>query len=366
MKVKKDQFLTVIQSVSPGLSTREILEQSSCYVFAGGHVNTFNGELSCRRPLTPLSKELATLTGAVKADKLIAQLEKWPDEEVDVTTTTDALVFTAGRKEFGLKMEATVHLPIDQIERPEEWKKLPEDFAEAIGVVEKCAGTNETQFALICVHLSPKWLEACDNFHLVRWPMRTGLKRSTLIRKSSAKHLNGLGVTEWAETEAWLHFRNPTTGVELSCLRYLEDYLDLSSFLKPEGEKITLPKGLSEACEKAAVLSSENPEADQVQITLTPGRLVVRGEGASGWFTERKKVVYDGAPMSFRASPAVLGDLVKRHTEGLVSPGRLLVNAERYIYVLNLYVPEPETAPEESNGEDRPRRKKTKAVAEDE
>ena len=45
--INRELFLEQLESVQPGLSTREIIEQSSCYVFRGGEVITFNDEIAC-------------------------------------------------------------------------------------------------------------------------------------------------------------------------------------------------------------------------------------------------------------------------------------------------------------------------------
>ena len=341
MKVNREQLLQVLDSVYPGVSQREILEQSSCYVFRKGKVQTFSDEIYCCRA-TGLDK---AIVGAVKADKLLEQLRKWPDDEVDVTSDGKHLLFTARKKKAGLVLQAEIVLPLEHVERPEEWKPIPEDFGDAVAVVQQCAGTDESTFSLTCVHIAPKWVEACDNFQACRWPLKTKLAKSTLVRRDSIKHVGSMGATEWAETEGWLHFRSPN-GLELSCRRYLDDYPDLTSALEVGGVKTTLPKGLSEACDKASVFSDENADVNNVTIQISTGKLVVRGEGASGWYTETKKVDYRGDPMTFSASPVVLTDLVKRHTECTIGEGKLLVDAGSYQYALHLYIPDAVPEPE--------------------
>lgn len=335
MKVKREQLLQVLDSVYPGVSQRDILEQSSCFIFRKGKVETFNDELYCCRK-TGMDK---TITGAVRADKLLEQLRKWLDEDIDVTSDGKHLLVAAGKKKMGLVLQAEIVLPLEHVERPTEWRKLPEDFGDAVSVVQQCASTDESVPTLTYVHIAPKWVEACDNFQACRWPMKTKLGQSMFVRRESIRHVGSMGATEWSETEGWLHFRSPN-GLELSCRRYIDDYPDLSPVLTVEGEKAKLPKGLAEACDKAGVFSGENADMNNVTIQLGAGKLIVRGEGASGWYSETRKADYHGESMTFSASPAVLADLVKRHTECTIGDGKLLVDAGSYQYVLNLYVPE--------------------------
>ena len=47
MKINREELLNQLESVLPGLSTREIIEQSSCFVFMNKEVITYNDEISC-------------------------------------------------------------------------------------------------------------------------------------------------------------------------------------------------------------------------------------------------------------------------------------------------------------------------------
>lgn len=358
MKANREQLLAVLDSVAPGLSKREVLEQSSCFVLQNGYATSFNDEISCRRK-SGLDKEL---TGAVRAEKLLEQLRKWNDDEIDLVPTDKALIIKGGRKETGITMEAEITLPVDTVERPTTWTKLPDDFLEAVGVIHQVASTDENN-SLRFVHVHPRWLEGCDNFQFCRWPMKTGVKKSIHLRRDSIKHVTDLGMTEFSETEGWMHYRNPS-GLELSIRRYLEDYPDLSGVLEVTGETVTLPKGLAEACDKAAVFSAENPDANQVSVEIKSGRLTVKGESASGWFTQRTKLRYTGKPMSFRASPVILQDLVKRWTDCVLGKGRLKVEAGSYTYILHLFVPETVTESEEMPEEEKETVKKRLQKAE--
>ncbi len=207
-------------------------------------------------------------------------------------------------------------------------------------MVQHCASTDDSQFHLTCLHLHPEWIEACDNYQICRWDLKTGVKQSILVRQSAIKHVVSLGMTELAETDAWIHFRNPKRLI-LSCRRYAEDFPDLTKFLQVDGTPTTLPKGLAEAADKAQIFSAENPEANRVVIELTEGRLRIKSVGVTGWYRETKKVVYNGEPLVFRIAPQILIDLVKQHNDFVLTPDRLKVAGQsNYTYVTCLGKPE--------------------------
>jgi hypothetical protein len=193
---------------------------------------------------------------------------------------------------------------------------------------------------MTCIHLTSKYVEACDNYQMARYRIKLPLDEAAMVRKDSLKHVAEMGMTEYAETKKWLHFRNPL-GVTLSCRRYVEDYEDLGPFFDFTGTPTQLPPGLVEATEKATIFSSES-ETNQVAIELRPGKLRIEGKGNNGWSREIKKVVYEGEPIKFFIDPTLLVELLKTSNECEIGPGRLLVKGHHFRYVACLGVTDEE------------------------
>ena len=336
MQVGRGELLQVLESLQPGLTTRDVVEQSSCFCFIDGDCVTFNDEIACRRT-SPLKIE-----GAVQAAPLLNILRKLPEEEVDIIIEDGQLVVRGNRRRCGIRMQADVSLPIEKVELADEWQELHSDFTDAIYVAQQCVGKDKSNYTGTCIHLHPKYVEACDNKQAVRYKIKTRVKEPILVRGSSLQNIVSLDMTEFAETETWIHFRNPT-GLILSCRRDIQEFDNLDSILEVEGEQLTLPKGLGEAAMKAEVFSSENTDDNEVLIGLKPGRIKIVGEGVSGWYQEFKKSSYDGEELSFRIAPKLLGDLVKRYSECLISETRLKVDTGKFVYVVALGRPDGES-----------------------
>lgn len=333
MKVNREELLRELESVSPGLSTREIIEQSSCFIFRKKEVMTYNDEIACTH------KSSLSIEGAVQSGPLISILRKLKEDELGVEVNEKELVLTGKRKKTGITMEMDILLPVDSVEKPKKWKDLPADFSDGISIVQQCAGKDATQFALTCIHLHPKWVEACDGYQAARYQMKLEIKKSTLVRKESIKYIVSLDMTEFSETQNWIHFRN-SSGLVLSCRRWIEDFPKISKFLKGEGTPTKFPKGLADAVEKAEVFSIENAEDNQVTIELRPNKLRITGKGVSGYYQETKNIKYKGQTLSFRISPVLLADFVRRHNSCQITKKKLKVKTGKYSYVTALDVPE--------------------------
>ena len=292
-KIEREALLQQLESVQAGLSSREVMEQSSCFVFQNGTVQTYNDEIACKQDC------VLEMTGAVQAEPLLGILRKMTEGTILISSTEEELVIEGKGRKAGIRMEQEILLAVDGI-------------------------------------------EPSDNFQVSRYTLETSLEESTLVRRDSIKHIIELGMTQFCETESWIHFRNPANLV-LSCRRYADeanDFPDLSPILDFKGEPTSLPTGLGEAVEKAEVFSSESTDENQILISLKAGKLRIRGEGNFGWFTEIKKLKYKGDGLSFRISPKLLSDLVERHNECEITSDRLKVEGGNFVYVTSLSISE--------------------------
>lgn len=329
--LNREDFLTILTTLQPGLTQQEVVEQSSCFVFNGDRIMTYNEEIACTQK-SPLK-----ITGAVRAAPLLNILAKLPEEEVTIEERNGELIVSGKRRKAGLRMEGKILLPVEHVERPKKWRELPEEFCEAVGVVEGCASKDAQHFSLTCIHIHPERLEACDNYQGIRYKISTNFKKPMLARRDALKHIVSLGMNEVSETDNWVHFKNPH-GLIFSCRRSLEEYHDIDHLFKVhKKQKMSLPKGLSEAADKAQVFSAENSEDkdQQVCVELRQGRLRIKGQGASGWYSEVKKISYDGPSFLFYIDPKLLIEITSRHTDCVLDQGdppKLVVDGGKFIY----------------------------------
>jgi DNA polymerase III sliding clamp (beta) subunit (PCNA family) len=328
--IDRETLIQQLESVQPGLSqsARESVEQSSCYVFKGGKVMTFNDEIACTQEC-----DIGGAEGAVASKVLLEILHKLGEDELEVSTTDAELLFKGknGRK-IAITREADCLLPIDDVEQPTKFVALPEEFLDAIKMARDCTSADDSQFQLTCISITPDYIEACDNTQYIRITVDTKVKSPIMVRRDSIKYIVDLGMSKFCETETWIHFKNPK-GLMLSCRRFVDEYPDFSKLLKVKGTAITLPKGLGAAADKAAVFATDTTEDPKVLIELRQGKLRIKGKGNSGWYSEIKQVNYEGDPLSFRIAPGLLIDITKKYNAAEITVGRLKVDGGKWTYV---------------------------------
>lgn len=331
MKISRSDFLRNLHSVEAGLTEKPQIEQSDCIAFKDGDVFTFNEHVACRT----LSGLDESFTGAIPARKFIESLSKLTSEEIEIEFDQGKAYVVDGRKTLWFVMEAQVLLPIDAVDKPKKWKELPKDFSEAIDLVRRCVSTDETTPTMTMVHITQDYVESCDFFQICRWNTYTPLKTPLLVQGKWIKGMVNLGMLWISESESWVHLKNEQ-GVIYSCRRYSDEYKNLTPYLNVEGKKVSLPKSVVEAVNLAQPFAAENPDGERIKISLRKGKLTLSAESASGGITDRKKIAYDGEPMTFYVAPKILSDLAKNYSDCVITEKFIKVVGEKFEYVLCL------------------------------
>lgn len=346
-RLNREDFLGTLEQLSPGLSPKEDVEQGSCFAFDGKRILTYNDEIACWHK-SPLK-----ITGAVAAKPLLALLHRMTEEEIVVRLKDESLVIKGKRRSAGVIMEGEVTLPIESVERPTSWEPLHEEFCEAIQLVESSAATDVERdgFDKTCVHITPKWIEATNNLQAIRYSIKTGVREAVLVRSSSIRHIVNMGMIEFAETENWIHFRNPQKLV-MSCRRFLEDYSSLKEILIPEGHPVKLSTRMADAAEGAHIFTGENADDDQITVKIVPGKMIISGRGPHGWFREHSNIKYAGKPLEFLVVPKMFQEIVKKHRSCLISERRLHVDGGKWRFVACLNPPSDAVSDDSSEGSD--------------
>ena len=313
--VNREAFMRALEACKSGLAAREVVEQSCSYVFLSGEVATYNDEASVRGP-SGLPKDF---NGAVQATQLSEVLRRIDADEVKIASDGDVFAVSTKGTSCEFALESDIRLPLKAVDKPGKFSKLHDDFAEAMNLVRQCAGKDESRPSLTCVHVAKNWLEASDDYQVCRWKMKTGFTQPTLVKRTSVESVAQLGVTEFSEGEGWVHFRN-ARGFTLSCRRYADEYASetFDPALKAEGQKITLPKQLKEACELANVFSQENIDVNLVRVSLkpgSPGKISVEGVGITGKVKKTLSANWSGDAVAFQIPPTLLIELVGRYNE---------------------------------------------------
>ena len=117
--MRRSDLLAALETVKPGLSNKEMIEQATSFAFLGDRIVTYNDEISISHPVQNLNIE-----GAVQAEELYKLLSKLKKEDIEITTIDNELQIKCGRTKAGLTLQQEIKLPLEEITGKRKWKKV--------------------------------------------------------------------------------------------------------------------------------------------------------------------------------------------------------------------------------------------------
>lgn len=348
MSINRESFLKILESVKAGLANKEIMEQSTHFIFQKGKVATYNDEVAISHPVD------LDITAAVPSDKLLSYLKRSKSEELDVTILEGELHLSGGRSKVGIKIDSDIKLNLDEIGKPKNWSDIPEDMLKGMEFCAFSASSDMTKPILTCINVKGQWVESADDFRLTRYKMTSKIEDKITIPALSAKKLSKFKVVSYALTNGWIHFKTED-GVIFSCHNYSLDFPDLRDFLEVEGTTITTPKRLPEMVERARIFSSSDFEQDEkVTVILADNSLSIEGRGDQGWCRESAKMEYDGPELKFQIHPEFLVEMVGLLNEITIGDpndecGKIKMEGDNFIHIVSMMADVPVEAPKKKS-----------------
>lgn len=343
MILKRDKLLKELCEVEGGLSTKENIEQSDCFVFSKGIVMTYNDEVACR------TKCCLDITGAVHAETLLKTLSTWPFDNIQFKMKEGGLAFRGKDAKGLLRVEKDIRLPIKDVETPTKWKKLPGEFQEAVELVGGCASKNSASPHLCCIHLTSEKLEACDGVQAGRFPLKLPFKKPILVKRDSLQsvcneNVMDMGPSAISETKNWVHFKgkgSQDTGLIVSCHKFFDDYPDdeLDKIFATKGSPAVLPEEIKGLVGRIDYYLNDAKVSQWLIVRIDSKHIKITGSGKSGKQTVKDKIKYKGKPVAFNINPHLLRELGVKHDKCRIAKNFIKIKKGEFEYITSLWMP---------------------------
>lgn len=332
MKIDREHLLQCLNQLTPGLTTKNEIEQSSCIIALNGELITFNGAVACRIK-TPFEK----IQGAIPAKQLKEIAHRVTDKELSIKSTDASLIIRGKNRQTTIHMQAEIQPHIHTLEKPDSWTKLHPKFADALSLAILAATKSaKAPYLFTCIHLHPEKMESCDRYQAMHIKIQTGLPLPVLVRKEDIENLHQLGVDRFNLSTDWIHFKNPN-GLIYSCRVDPSKYIDLQKIFKQKDpQKVLFPNGLEEAINNASIFAKDNND-NAILVKLQKDKICIIGEGPAGKHEERRTIQFDSA-LSFRIAPKLLVEITKKSLRVNISRDKLTLKMGpvRYITALGI------------------------------
>ena len=331
--MKRQDLLTALEIVKPGLSRNEQIDQSDSFCIIDGCVITYNDEISISHPVEGL--EIDSIS--VKADVLYNFVKRVKNDEINLEVTETELLVSSGKSKAGLSIETEVRLPIEEIGEHSKFKKLPANFISLAAMAAGACSTLTSEAILMCVNVTENTIQGSDSYKIVMGNL-AGLMpvKPFLIPAKCLTQAIKINPTKIAESEGWILFKNEV-GTILSCRVLEEKYPDITPYTKVDGESIVFPDKTLEVLERAQVFSKrENAFDEAVIIEITKKAFNFKAQSDFGWFDESLKSTNTVSGLTFSISPYLLKGILDRTKRGEINEAKLKFEGEDWIYISSL------------------------------
>lgn len=332
MQVDRKELQRALEIVKPGLANKELIEQSTSFAFVKRKVITYNDEISVSHPVKGLR-----LTGAIKADKLYALINKIKKDALEINVEESEIVISAGRCRAGFTFQQEIKLPLDEeLVEKGDWKPLPENFLKFMQFAVTSCGKDLSKAILTCVHVNENgYIEASDSRRITRCDLKDSMPVKTfLIPATSVIEVLKIEPNEIAEGKGWVHFHN-AEGTTISCRLFEDKYPDTSYILRMTGTKVLLPKSIDNILERASVIAKRDHMLDELLlIKIWDNRIKISATSESGWFEESAKLEnYEGDPIAFQITPYLLKRILPETRACDISKTKIRFEGEGWVYI---------------------------------
>jgi len=331
MKVNRQEFLSVLNTVICGAHRQEVLEQSHCFIFREGLVTSFNGEILATAKLKDSPGDFA-----VPAHDLTNLISKFPDEEIELTIKGNELIVAGKKRRSGLTIQNEILLPIEDIPVPDKMSGIKEGVMSALSMAAKVCSASNEDYRVSHIQIAPDKIQATDKLRFLRVTVDTGLK-TILVPAGPINAIESISITSATLLKGWLWLGNKDVKIGICCTEeeYYEDALIDSVINMPKANVVQLPKEMPKVLDRALIMSKDDCNR-MSKIKLTAKSITVRTQKESGWYEERQPVKYKGQDMELFVGLSLFKDLLNKTNKAYVSQEKMKMKKDNVEFLVCL------------------------------
>lgn len=336
MKIKRSELLKALSLVKPGLAKKEIVEQSTHFIFNKEEIVAYNDYICITHPFKTDFK------CSIKAEEFYKLLQSMKEENITVECGKDMIV-KINDKETRVGLSATKEGKIDEyinqldIKNIKKWKILPKDFIQGVYLCMFSISKDMTSGTLSCLSIVDNKISSSDNLRISQYEMGDSIKNDLLIPLQSVVELVKYPVTKYCLIDSWIHFKTDE-GIVFSTRIMKGDFPDVGKFLDLKGTKINLPKELQEAMQLTKIVVEDSLDiVDQkVELTIKKDIITCRGDGKISWAEKDVVFSYKGKEIKFLVNPLFLSQVLNKTTSVIVGEEKALFISDSFKHVMVL------------------------------
>ena len=336
MKIKREELLKALSLVKPGLAKKEIVEQSTHFVFDGENISTYNDYICISHPFKTDFK------CSIKAEIFYKLLQSMKEENITIDCGKDLIVKINGKdSRAGLTAikEGKIDEYIKQLDTKniKKWKALPKDFIQGIYLCMFSVSKDMTTGVLSCLSIKDNKISSSDNLRISQYEMKGSIKNDILIPLQSIVELVKYPVTKYCLIDSWVHFKTED-GIVFSTRIMKGEFPSVDSFFDLKGAKIKLPKELQSALQSVKIVVEEAIDVvdQKVEIVISKELITCRGDGKTSWKEQDIPCSHKGKEIKFLVNPLFLAQILNKTASVIIGEGKALFVSDSFNHIMVL------------------------------
>ena len=338
MRIKKDDLLTKLEAVKPGLSNKDIIEFADSFSFHENQLITYNDFICVKCPID------LDLQGTIKSDHFYQIIKKFKTDkngELIFKIKNNELIIKSNKAKAGVPINREGKITLHELgEIPEKWKKLPDDFSEGIRLSAFAAGNDASEPILTCLHIHSDIIESSNGQRAFKYHMEKEINKTFLLPAFSVPALLQHPIKFYNISKNWLHFKTKENLI-ISCRMYEDEQFPDTDFLfNISGSEIHFPDKIKDSIERAIVFTDTEEDDNDITIEIDKKETLIQSKSKNGWFKERISNK-SKTKVSFEINPFFLKDILKSSAKAIIDKkgGNLLkFSADKWEYVINIFM----------------------------
>ena len=336
MKINRDEFIEVLIKIRPGLSRKNIIEQSTHFVFTGKTIVTYNDQISISYPFE------SDFICSVDADKFYKILFGISSKEIELSFIENKLEIKGkGTKAALVTMqEGPIYERLETLDIDKgRWQKVPDDFLEGLFFCMFSASKDLSLQELTCIFVDKTIMVSSDDIRISQYKMEKGVRDSFLIPASSVSEMKNYNFEEYKVGDSWIHFKTKEEAI-FSVRRIQGEFnYEWESFFEVEGEEVIFPKTLKEAIQSTEILAEGDFDIDkEIKVIIENSKIVCRGEGPYGNIEVEEEIKDSSLTLSFFINPIFFKEILEKSGNVIIGDGVALFKSDKFEHVMLLSV----------------------------
>ena len=331
MELNKNDLLNALKSVKPGISDKEVLQQTNHYVFDEDCIRSYNDQIAIYKGFE------SGLFGAVKASEFYQIIEKIPSDIIEIVQEDGQFKITTESIDAVINIQEQHAVPLISIKELKGWQKLPGNFAQAVEFCLFSVSKDMSDPIWTCLYVDKQKVFSSDRFRVTRYKLDSEIKKPFLLKSTAARYLHSYKPTHVLKQSDWIHFKNKDD-VYFSCRVMNGKYADVDSYFVNRGTRINLPSDLKFIIDRVQIMTEGEFKQDlNVEIKIKKGQMTCTGQGSLGYIKEKTKIDYDGDDIKIKIHPVFLNDILERLDELIITRNSLLFKGEGFDHIISLF-----------------------------